>query len=166
MTNSTTKVISIYLFLDSYPSPQFCTVAAAVDGIVGLNSCGIQPDTVHLSCLMSFRGSWKPTMDWSSTSSAGHHALTLGEKLLSNFTMNADEITDDDNFTCYVKYPDGEATSRFRWTLSLDVFCECSSFSVSYFAGNDCFQLLLSVTMRRMWATAPTRATKRVGEEG
>lgn len=117
-------------FLDSYPSPRFCTVAAAVDGTVGLNSCGIQPDAVHLSCLMSSRGTWKPTMEWSSTSSKVRHALTLGEKLLSNFTVNADEIADDDNFTCYVKYKptDWGVTSRFRWTLSLDVFCKFSSF--------------------------------------
>ena len=112
---------------EAYPSPQWCATVSPSDGAVGLNSCGIEPDTVQLSCNMSYKGNLKPAMKWTSTDASftpsNPKRSAVGEFITNSITVRTDDMRDS-NYTCNIKYEKSDIVSKYSWTTSLRVFCK------------------------------------------
>jgi len=82
-----------------------CKSNISPDGVIGHNTCGIQPDELLLSCSISFHGNIPPDLKWiklgESDSISGN--VTKGQaanRFTYNLTIKADLLEDKSSYVC------------------------------------------------------------------
>lgn len=99
-----------------------CLTNQPPDGFVGVNDCGITPDTIRMSCNVSYRGNLKPTLECKQGDETLSNAdtKTSNSNMVSSIVLTAEEFRSPD-FQCGVKYLNSNIESKFIWMTTVKV---------------------------------------------
>lgn len=92
----------LFSSLDSNPN---CSSNIHPDGVIGPNSCGLEPETLELSCKVLFHGNQPPVLIWKISGedtpvTKGVTNGTLQRSVAYNLTITANLNIDGSNFVC------------------------------------------------------------------
>lgn len=106
-------MLMTFLFFPTESQPS-CFTNQPPDGLVGVNDCGITPDTLQLSCNISYQGNLEPVLEWKHGDETLFNAdkNTSSSGIVSAIELTADKIRSTD-FQCAVRYLNSSTRSKF-----------------------------------------------------